>query len=189
MEKFTQEDIDWYRDSDYGTYNKLIVKDPTNINIKLPGKIFSRLIINSRPEYKGYLPYEVHLKDLNKVDNEWTVNSAYLGTQHENGILDLYLRPERKYEVVELLWILLHEFRHKIQFNNKNIESCTWVNSNILDWFNEYKDINLMKHVLHEILPQEIDANTFACELMSIRYPGSKFDITQERLRRLKESQ
>ena len=54
-------------------------------------------------------------------------------------------------------------------------------------WLNSYgKNINSVKHVFHEVDPLEVEANTFACEILDIPYPNSKFSITKKTLKRLK---
>lgn len=188
MEKFKKVDIDHYEEQHNLMKNSYrpaldLTMDPEVAHIELPEQVMCSLIHTRRPEYIDYLPYKVHVMAFTE-ETEWSKGSSYLGlNDNVNGTLDIWLRPKRKYNACELLWLLLHEFRHKIQRREKSIRTCTVSNKNIKMWLkNCGESENMTMHVLHEILPFEVDANTFACELMNIEYPGSKFDITPRRL-------
>jgi len=195
MEKFKQVDINRYEEKHYLMKQSWrpaldLTMEPEVAHIELPEQVFHHLIATRRPEYQKYLPYKVHVQALTE-ETEWTKGSAYLGlNDSEEGTLELFLRPERRYNACELLWVLLHEFRHSIQNKESSIRTNVEQQPNYEMWLNwmviEKKcKYDTLLHVLHEILPYEIDANTFACELMDIEYPGSKFDITHERLKLL----
>jgi DNA integrity scanning protein DisA with diadenylate cyclase activity len=103
--------------------------------------------------------------------------------------MTLYLRKDGEHSQLSLLWILLHEFRHKIQAAVSSVS--TNLDNDNFKYFMDYlknkgNDENNINHVLHEILPYEIDANIFACELLNIGYPGSKFQINDHTISLLK---
>ena len=154
-------------------------------HIKLPTKLFTNILAWSRPDLLKYLPYKMKLSKLERPkDNYYLQESHYLGLNDKDELI-LCLDPNVEHSIVSLLWVMMHEFRHKIQYLNKNIYSCLY-NSNYDKWKAYYnKDENLINHVFHEILPYEVDANVFACEILKIEYPGSKFEITDYTLRTL----
>lgn len=160
-------------------------------DITIPLQMFVDIIINKRPEYVKHLKgLKINFSEIGETkDNYWLEDTDYIGLTFENKI-DIRLRKDGEHSIVSLLWILLHEFRHMIQNKNTNIESCNW-NTNYTN-FIEYlmkltgKEQNVIDHVLHEIVPYEVDANIFACELLEIDYPSSKFGITKKTLGMLK---
>ena len=192
-ENFKQEDIDKYEDLNddmilFHKTNYLNVEylDDEVKHIKLPAKLFSYLIdTNISSKYKSLLPYNVKIKKLNR-EGYWLQHTNYMGLQDENE-LTLHLAHDKEHSTLSLLWILLHEFRHKIQLNTKSISSNVFNNNYemLLKYINKPTDKTL--HVFHEILPYEIDANVFACEILNIEYPGSKFEITEETLKMLED--
>ena len=192
-EKFKKEDIKSYEEEDrYHTCNRK-QRDLVDVkylseevkHIKLPTKFFTHLIEHDRDYLTKYLPYNIKISKLNREGNDWLKESNYLGL-NEGEDLILCLDSNHNHSVLSLLWVMLHEFRHKIQHLNNSINSVIR-NQNTDKWLDNYrKDINLLNHVFHEILPFEVDANVFACEILNIEYPGSKFEITDKTLEMLK---
>lgn len=189
-ENFKQEDVNEYEklkiqiNTHPTNYIRVEYLDEEVKHIELPTILFSYLIDNNlHSKYRSLLPYNVKIKKLNK-EGYWLQYTNYMGLQDENE-LTLYLAHDIEHPTLSLLWILLHEFRHKIQFNNKVIFSNVFNNNYemLLKYINKPLDKTL--DVFHEILPYEIDANIFACEILNIEYPGSKFEITEETLKML----
>jgi hypothetical protein len=199
MEKdivYQKEDIKKYKnlkkllETDYvGNYLLNITYEvPFNMNIDIPNALFSYILTTKRPELIEYTQsFKIIVNELIKGNNPWLKRTKKLGLYDETtGILNLKLDLNIKHKEVSILWILFHEFRHHIQFRNINILSCL-DNKNREMWLNYYgKNIDTVKHVFHEIDPLEVDANTFACEILDIPYPNSKFSITENTLKRLK---
>ena len=155
-------------------------------NIRIPVELFSKILFEKRPELIKYAPFKIIVKKLDRGENPWLKKTKLLGLyDNDKGILTIHIDLNLKYRTLPFLWLLFHEFRHHIQFHNKNILSCL-DNKNREMWLNHYDyTINSVKHVFHEIDPLEIDANTFACEILNIPYPNSKFSITKKTLKRL----
>lgn len=173
--------------SDYNVSLLEITYDiPQTDNIIIPNKLFSKILIEKRPELIKYFPFKIIVKELIRGDNVWLKKTKKLGLYNKKkGTLTLHLDLEVKHRVLPFLWLLFHEFRHHIQFNNSNILSCL-DNKNREMWLNYYgKNIDSVKHVFHEVDPLEVEANTFACEILNIPYPNSKFSITKKTLKRL----
>ena len=160
---------------------------PITKKIEIPNALFSKILIKKRPELVKYLPFKIIVKELIRGNNVWLKKTKKLGLYNEEeGVLTLHLDLENKRNVLAFLWLLFHEFRHHVQFRNPNILSCL-DNKNREMWLNSYgKNIDSVKHVFHEVDPLEVDANTFACEILEIPYPNSKFSITKKTLKRLK---
>ncbi len=154
--------------------------------------LFSYLLKIKRPELLKYTPYKVYVYNL-KEKNQWSAGD-YVAIEQQNGTLKLYLafkkiKKRESFPIYPLVFVLFHEFRHKIQINNEYIRS-------VIDFpnFSNFKEyIKTLKgcsgdtfdHVFHEINPAEIDANIFACELMGIKYGGNAFNITEDTLKLL----
>jgi Zn-dependent peptidase ImmA (M78 family) len=193
MENFNIDDIITYQELNLFIKNKK-VKNLLNINylnenlkqIDIPNKLFSYKIFHKRKDLIKYFPFNIFVKNLERGTNRWLQKTNYLGIySSEKKELSLHLDINHKYSEIELLWILMHEFRHHVQYQNKNIESCI-NNKNVDKWIEYYKvDKNKIFHTFHEILPFEVDANIFASEILNINYPGSKFNITDETLKLL----
>ncbi len=156
--------------------------------IVLPGALFTWVIETRRPDLMRHLPYKVWVKFLERGDNIWLRETAYLGVNNGDE-LKLYLHPGMDHSILSLLWILLHEFRHKVQASNRCVDSCV-DNGNVDRWklFHGDDNLKLVDHVFHEVSPAEVDANVFACEVLGIMYPGSKFDIDDGRIGMLREA-
>lgn len=203
-EKFEEKDIQkwekyynkrkncsWFQHQYRGYYSFKQNKD-LNENIIVPHDLLFHLINQKRPDLLyNFNKLEIEVALLEQSDYYWTKFSNYLGWTEklENGgnKITLRLKNNEEHSILSVCWILLHEFRHVIQYNNQNIESCL-INSNLEKWYNhENVSENLFNHVFHELLPFEIDANAFACEILEVNYPGSKFIITDETLAMLAE--
>lgn len=183
----------------YKKLNKQIKKDKIKLNylnieqeidFKLPNNLFSFILKEKRPDLIKYTEsYKIIVKKLERGNNPWLKKVTSLGLYDEKtGILEYHI-DKKKYNnnILSLLWLLFHEFRHHVQFNDQNILSCL-KNKNRKKWLNYYnKDINSVLHVFHEVDPIEVDANTFACEMLGIPYPNSKFSITNKTLKRLRD--
>ena len=166
----------------------IIYETPKTKNIELPNKLFSKLLIEKRPDLVLYCPFKIIIKKLERGNNVWLKKVKKLGVYDEiDRELTMSLDIKSKHNVLPFLWLLFHEFRHHVQYCNPNILSCL-DNQNRKMWLEYYgKNINSVKHVFHEIDPIEVDANTFACEMLDIPYPNSTFSITEETLKRLKD--
>ena len=81
---------------------------------KLPVELFTYILLEKRPDLKKYAPYDVHVKKLNRGLNPWLQETHYLGLNDKDKLV-LFLDENFEHSEVELLWILFHEFRHKIQ--------------------------------------------------------------------------
>lgn len=175
-------------------------KDPLIDDLKkvdFPSGLFSYLMDEKRPDLVDYLPYEVKLFSTECDEfpkGFWTNKDGFLGL-NDGPKLRLFLPVHKKIEILPTLWMLFHEFRHKMQHKDKNIESLTSdKNPNKKKFFDfigkEFEvDREKINHVFHEIDPMEIDANIFACEILGIKYNGSgKFDITPTTLKKLKNN-
>ena len=109
----------------------------------------------------------------------------------ETKTLKLLINPKKvkKIKTISILWLLLHEFRHHIQFQDKNILSVVKNKNTKKFWkfFDNKNKLDLAEHTLHELNPLEIDANMFASEILEIPYPNnkSKFSLTNKRLKKL----
>lgn len=162
---------------------------------KPPIKTFSYLIKKFRPEYIEFSPYPITIKKLNRGNNMWLKNTNLLGIDNENG-LELHVDIKNKDNIknISVLWLLLHEFRHHVQYNNPAIKSMTLNYTNYNYWRDKYMidelgyHENTINHVFHELAPFEIDANLFACELLNIEYPGSGFHMRKETTEKLENN-
>jgi len=150
--------------------------------------IFAERIFNRR-EFIQYTPYKITVCNLHPK-NQWT-QGQYVAINNSNGSLTLKLNYKKllalkELPVMALAWVIFHEFRHKIQLYDKNIQSVI----NYPNWakFCEYmmketgKTQDLIDHVLHEINPAEVDANIFACEMTGFKFNGNAFNITDQSL-------
>lgn len=199
-EIFKREDVDRYDRQYDRLVNKGILKqgyDPRethfiNIlhiddefsNLTIPSKYLYLLLYDKHCQYLKYLPMYVNVRKLERGENEWLGDTHYLGI-YDNGVLNLYLESGYGHSILSLCWILLHEFRHLIQEREDTVKSCIY-NKNLDMWKSSYGcDMNVLNHVLHEIMPAEVDANIFACELLGINYPNSKFAITEQTLKKI----
>jgi hypothetical protein len=159
--------------------------------IKLPGKLFTKLIKEKRPEYLQFLPYHIVLQPLNEskknLKNPYITKDKIIGID-EGDYLVFHVGSEYKPRVKSLLWLLLHEFRHKIQANLKSIQSTVYSDlfAELLEKLPYTEDS--INHVFHEFLPYEVDANIFANEIMGIEYDsGKKWPIDFKRLKKKKK--
>jgi len=159
---------------------------PYKDNIAIPCHLFSQILVQKRPDLLKYLPFKIVVKELVRGDNPWLKKTKKLGIyDEEKGVLTLHLDLEEDHKVVAFLWLLFHEFRHHVQSHNPQILSCL-DNKNREMWLNQYPyTLRSVEHVFHEVDPLEVEANTFACEILDIQYPNSKFSITEETLKRL----
>ena len=199
MERFKKIDINRYEKlwNDTKDCNVDLVKinypkedDEEIKKIIIPSQLFTKIILEKRPEYIKFLPAYYFIQRLERGKNPWLQKTNYLGLAYTSSI-DLFLDIEREYSKVMLLWIMLHEFRHTVQNRTDSIKSCIR-NKNYKKWIEFMTDKNKdMKrnfvHVFHELLPAETDANIFACEMLDIEYPGSKFELTNQTLKLFKK--
>jgi len=149
--------------------------------VKIPTLMFGKLVKWRFPRYNHLLPYKVKVVYLPEGEyTYWTEHTGYVGIHNDDGTLTINLKKDQEHSQLSMLWLLLHEFRQKIQFATPSIKSNLYnVNfDHFMDYLkkkgNSENDIN---HIFHEIMPYEIDANIFACELLDIEYPSSKFAI------------
>ncbi len=184
IENFVRDSF-YFRDKCRGDVN---LTNQTDIDI--PTIAFSYLIRDLRPEYAYLFPYNVSVKYFDGNDDTyWLKDSGYLGLHfEEDDRLEIQLKRDHRHSKLSLLWLLLHEFRHKIQNQVSSIKTNVDNDNPNLKLLIEYlleksgSNRSMVDHVFHEIMPIEIDANTFACELLEIDYPSSKFAMTQETL-------
>lgn len=164
-------------------------------DFQIPVKTFSYLIKNFRPEYLKHTPYVVKVKKLKQGNNRWLKNTTLLGLNQETH-LELHIHPDILDNIrpISILWLLLHEFKHHVQYNTNSVKSMTLEYSNYNFWKEEYMinqlgyHNNTIDHVFHELAPFEIDANLFACEMLDIEYPGSNFHLREDTLELLEKN-
>lgn len=168
--------------------------DLFSIEIDMLNSMFSKIItLRKKNLINKFTPYNITIKEL-IVHNEWTKNAHYIAINKGDGTLSLFLSKEKiskmsEFPYANLLWVLFHEFRHKIQQKNKHISSVThhqnWSNAN--KFFQEHfnKDEDLINHIFHELNPAEVDANVFASEITGIMFTGNIFDINEKSLKLL----
>lgn len=169
-------------------------KDFDVCKIKLPLKLFMLFLHTRRHDIMDgkwlalCFPLNIKVFPLPpRGKSYWLKDTHYLGFQQDatnNHEMWLYLDDKHKHSTVSLLWLMFHEFRHKMQYLDPNLMSCL-ENSNREKWLSTYKVRDTALHVFHEIDPLEVDANVFACEILRIPYPESKFSITDETLKLL----
>lgn len=154
--------------------------------VKMPGKLFTKIIKERRPEYMHLLPYGIKITPLNEskenLKNPYIKKDMILGI-NEGDYLTFHIGSEYKPTVKEVMWMLLHEFRHKIQYNVSSVRSCIY-NENLEKAYDAlpYTE-DSVNHVFHELLPYEVDANIFAFELMGLDYNVRKWAIHLDRLK------
>lgn len=170
-----------------------------NIDLKIMqglrevNSVFSLILNEKRKDLLKYVPYVVNVSELVE-ENEWNGGSL-VALEKDDGTCELKLGFKKileleSFPIKSLTWIMFHEFRHKIQLFDESIKSVL----DIPNWknFKDYmqnttgKTEDLINHVFHEMNPSEVDANTFATEMMGIKYLGNTFNITEETLKLLK---
>ncbi len=153
--------------------------------------LFSHILFTKKPEYiSPYCPYDIIVYNLH-VKNQWTEASTFILINRDDGILEFHINYTKLLALKELpslhtVWLLFHEFRHKIQLSDERIQSVI----NYPNWenFKKYmmeitgKDEDLINHIFHEINPAEVDANIFACEMTGGKFNGNPFDINDQSL-------
>ncbi|MEK6881853.1 MAG: hypothetical protein AABY22_19705 [Nanoarchaeota archaeon] len=162
-------------------------------NLNEMSLLFSYILSIKRPDLFKHTPYKVKLFTLVEK-NQWT-GGDYVAIEREDGSLDLHLAFHKLsalkcFPIYNLVWVLFHEFRHKIQLTDDKIKSVI----DFPNWstFKKYmkkqtgKNEDLINHIFHELNPAEIDANIFACEMTGIKFSGNAFNITSNSLKLLK---
>ncbi len=161
--------------------------------LRLVNVLFSSTLLTNKPELIKYCPYEVRVNQLIEK-NEWTTGH-YTAVENDDGTLDLSLNFKKLFALDELptnkmVWVLFHEFRHKIQLYDEQIKSViehsNWLNFKIYMMHKTGKDEDFINHIFHELNPAEVDAHIFACQMTGIKFTGTAFDITDEKLQLLK---
>lgn len=163
-------------------YPKNCVSDEMHWRVSDTLTEFRLLLTNE--EIRRYPTWKLTIKLLTDEmrKNPWIANTKYSGVTDRFTGTTVWVTPD--ITAIQLLWILFHEYRHWIQYHNPVLLSCV-DNKNVEMWMSSFKDRNIAEHVLHEIHPAEVDANIYACDKLTLAYPGSKFDITPERLKML----
>ncbi len=151
--------------------------------------VFSLILSDKRKDLLRHVPYKVNVLELVEK-NQWT-GGACVAVEKDDGTCDFHLASKKileldEFPVKSLTWVMLHEFRHKVQLFDESVKSVL----DIPNWekFKEYtiKNTNAtedtVNHVFHEMNPAEVDANMFATEMMGIKYLGNAFNITEETL-------
>ena len=176
-------------------------------NIELPLERFAELLKSHIPHFikkhgmeRPVFPYRIKVAELEGGNNPWLKAANMLGIEHDSmktgyGYdMDLYLSVDKPPSKDRILWLLLHEFRHHMQFVDPVIGSCV-NNMNkkmLMDYLcqgnstNE-KLLDAVNHVFHEVNPMEVDANMFASEVLDREYQLNKFALTSHTLRWLRE--
>ena len=178
-EKLLNEHKNYRTDGLIITFDKKdpLIKELQDFNF---APLFCWLIDTKRPDLIKYLPYNIKiLSTENKQfpNNEWTIKDGFLGL-NSGTKLKLFIPIHKKIHAIKIIWLLLHEFRHKIQYLNPSIGSLVSdKNKNKKRFFEfiekEFKvDRNTVNHVFHEIDPAEVDANIFACDMLEIKTLG-----------------
>lgn len=158
--------------------------------VTVPGKLFTKMIKERRPEYLRFLPYEVKLRPLDEskknLKNPWINKKMIIGID-EGDYLTFHVGSEYEPSVIKMIWLLLHEFRHKIQYNFAPVRTCIY-NENLAKVYSAlpYTE-DSVNHVFHELLPYEVDANIFAHELMSLDYKVGSWAVSDTTLKRLEK--
>lgn len=157
--------------------------------------LFFQLIDMYRPDLFQYLPYKIEMMELVEK-NQWT-SGTYVAINRPDGTLELHLNytklsdPEQfpKFPTEALLWVIMHEFRHKVQLNDEALRSVlefpNWKNFNEFMQNHFIKNEDLINHIFHELNPAEVDANTFASEMTGIKFKGNAFNIDSDSLKLL----
>jgi len=195
MEHFHQSDIERFEIQNNQLHSKFtwsgdfrVEYDEEVRHISLPTALFMHIINNRRYDIlksNVLFPNIVKVHKLDRGDNPWLKDTHYLGFQQDSANkyeMWLYLDQHYNHSIVSLLWLMMHEFRHKMQYFNLYMISCL-DNTNRDKWLSTYKCRDTALHVFHEIDPAEVDVNVFACEMLDIPYPGSKFEITNDTLK------
>lgn len=172
-----------------GKLDKKLVQALRSVNDIFAGFIFQR------KEFIQYTPYKITVQNL-RAKNQWS-QGQYVAINNANGTLTLKLNYKKllalkEFPVMALVWVIFHEFRHKIQLHHKAIQSVI----NYPNWakFNEFmqkeygKNQDLINHVFHELNPAEVDANIFACEMTGLAFNGNAFNITDQSLSLLQQN-
>lgn len=167
-----------------------LIKNLNEVNL-----LFSYILSKKRCDLFKHLPYKITLSNLVQK-NIWT-SGDYVAVEQPDGSLLLSLAfhkilAYKKFPIYSLVWVLFHEFRHKIQLKDEKIKSVldfpNWNN------FKEYikkqtgQSDDLINHIFHEIIPAEVDANIFACEMTGGLFAGNVFNITPDSLLLLKKT-
>jgi len=166
-----------------------IIDGLTEINM-----LFSLILNDKRKDLLKYVPYNVNVLELIEK-NEYTAGTC-VAIEKDDGTCDLSLSFKKileldSFPIKSLTWVMFHEFRHKIQLFDESVKSVL----DVPNWknFNDYmqkttgQSEDLINHVFHEMNPAEVDANTFATEMMGIKYLGNAFNLTEETLNKLKK--
>ena len=157
--------------------------------------LFYSLLYYKRNDLLKYTPYKVNVSELIE-NNQWTGGTC-VAVEKDDGTCDLKLNFKKiaeleSFPLNSLTWVMLHEFRHKVQLFDESLKSVL----DIPNWknFKEYmqkttdKSEDMINHVFHELNPAEVDANAFATEMLGIKYLGNAFNITEETLQLLKNN-
>lgn len=154
--------------------------------------LFSSILNDKAKDLLQYVPYKVNVIELIEK-NEYTGGTC-VAVEKDDGTCDLHLSFKKILElehfpVKSLTWVMLHEFRHKVQLLDESIKSVL----DVPNWKN-FKNYLVNKtgctedvfdHVLHEINPSEVDANMFATYMTGEKYLGNAFNITEESIKKL----
>ncbi len=171
------------------TENRKFKNNLNSINL-----IFSYLLIKKRPDLVQHTPYPIRISGL-VAKNEWT-QGHYVALDQPDGSLDLQLSFSKiaelgKFPVYRLVWVIFHEFRHRIQVRSEVISSVirypNWANFNLFMQREYGQSQDKIDHIFHELNPAEVDAHIFACEMTGIVHSGTAFDINDEKLNLLKK--
>ncbi len=154
--------------------------------------LFSYILSVKRPDLFKHTPYRITLFNLSK-SNQWT-GGDYVAVNMDDGTLKLHLAIHKlicysEFPIYQLVWVLFHEFRHKIQLTDDLIKSVigfpNWENFKKYTKKQTGKSEDLINHIFHELNPAEVDANIFACEITGCKFSGNAFNITKDSLKLL----
>lgn len=160
-------------------------------SIDIPLEEFYAAIPHEISPKWGDKPIPVKAIYYPEIPNRWIENSLVGGWYKKDEGITIRIKKGSNPYNIEMIYVLLHEFRHHLQEANPVIGSNVY-NKN-MDKFREFMmrqgiSESDFEHVFHEINPYEVDANMFACEALGIPYPGSGFAITDSTLEILQES-
>lgn len=165
-------------------------RDQETVDVSRMTYLFSTILKMKRPDLLKHTPYLVNICNL-EPKNEYTTGD-FVAIDKED-YLDLYLNFEKirameEFPVYKLVWVLFHEFRHKVQSTDPVLKSFF----DFPNWKNYMGHLiqaggnpDTLDHVLHELKPTEVDAHIFACEMTGLHFTGTIFDITEESLKKL----